>query len=320
MKKEVLDMRQIPGTDLTVSALCFGTGSVSLTLPDKELFYLLDAFVDAGGNFFDTANVYGKWAPWFDNRSEQRLGQWLATHPGLEVVMATKGAHYDLADPARPPRVDAASITADVEESLASLGLETIPFYWLHRDDPTRPIGEILEVCEGLRRAGKIRWYGASNYSAARLFEADAYAKAHGLTGFRAVSNQWSLAKPTPGHNNNPDPTLVLMDAPELAFHTVTGTACIPYQATARGWFAKAAAGAPVDPGVAAAFDSPENRATLAALMDEAAATGHSVQALAVANLAKGQAFPVIPITAASNEAQMQSLLEAMALLQDDKA
>ena len=309
-------MIRIPRTDLDVSPVCFGTGSVSLTLPDEELFPLLDAFADAGGNFFDTANVYGKWAPWFDNRSEQRIGQWLARRADRSrMIVATKGAHYDLEDPAHTPRVTLDAITADIEESLRALGQETIDFYWLHRDDPTRPIGEILEECETLRRAGKLRWYGASNFTGERLQQAFDYAAAHGIAGFTGVSNQWSLAKvPRLADNNNPDPTLVLMGEAEEAFHARTGTACIPFQATARGWFAKAAAGAPIALDLARAFDSPENRATLAALMEKSAATGYSVQALAVTELAK-QPFPVIPITAASNPAQMEDLLQAMALL-----
>ena len=311
-------MKNIPGTDLPVSPLCFGTGSVSLTLPDEELYPLLDAFVDAGGNFFDTANVYGKWAPWFDNRSEQRLGKWLAGRSDRDhIVIATKGAHYDIKDPARTSRVTLTDITADIEESLRALGQETIDFYWLHRDDPTRPIGEILEDCETLRRAGKLRWYGASNFTAERLQQAHDYAKAHGIAGFTGVSNQWSLAKvPELAQNNNPDPTLVLMGDAEVDFHARTGTACIPFQATARGWFAKAAAGAPVAADLARAFDSSENRAVLAELMKESAATGHSVQTLAVVNLTKAP-FPVIPITAASNAVQMKDLLDAMAMLSE---
>ncbi len=310
-------MKNIPGTDLSVSAVCFGTCPVSLSLEDARLFPLLDRFVDTGGNFFDTANVYGKWDPWFDNLSEQRIGRWLATRADRqEMVIATKGAHYDIRDPQRTSRVTRQAVTADIEESLRTLGLECIPLYWLHRDDPAQPIGAIVELCEELRRAGKLRWYGASNFSADRLEEARRYAAAHSLTGFSAVSNQWSLAEVTDlAHNNNPDPTLVLMGARELDFHRRTGTPCIPYQATARGWFAKAAAGAPIDPGVARAFDTPANRATLAKLMEKAAATGHSVQALALNELAK-QPFPVLPISSASSSAQMDTLLEAMELLE----
>ncbi|MBQ8611538.1 MAG: aldo/keto reductase [Oscillospiraceae bacterium] len=310
-------MKTIPGTDLSVSALCFGTCPVSLTLEDSALFPLLDRFADAGGNFLDTANVYGKWSPWFDNLSEQRIGRWLATRADRAgIVIATKGAHYDIRDPERTPRVTKQDVEADIDESLRTLGLDCIPFYWLHRDDPARPIEEVVDICEQLRRAGKLRWYGASNFTAARLEAARQYAAAAGIPGFSAVSNQWSLAEVTDlAHNNNPDPTLVLMGPEEYAFHAASGTACIPYQATARGWFAKAAAGTPIDPGVTRAFDTPANRATLAKLVEKAAATGHSVQALALSELA-AQPFPVIPVSSASNDAQMDTLLEAMQLLE----
>ncbi len=304
-------MKKIPGTDLTVSSLCYGTCPVSLTADEPELFRLLDRFADAGGNFLDTANVYGKWAPWFCNLSEQRIGRWLRERAPGSVVVATKGCHYDLEDAAHTPRVTAAALAADLEESLRTLGLETVDLYWLHRDDPARPIGEILEECEAQRKAGKLRWYGASNFTAARLAEAKAYAEAHGLAGFAAVSNQWSLADPAPGRNNNPDPTLVLAGDAELAFHRATGTMAIPFQATARGWFAKAAAGEAIDPGVAAAFDTPANRAVLARLKAESAATGAPIQTLALTHLAD-QPFPVVPITSATNDAQMDTLLDTM--------
>ncbi len=304
-------MKKIPNTDLNVSALCFGTCPLSLVAEEKEVFRLFDRFVDGGGNFFDTANVYGKWAPWYSNFSEQRIGRWLRTRAPGSVIIATKGCHYDLDDPGHTPRVAAAALAADLEESLRDLGLETIDLYWLHRDDPTRPIGEILEACEAQRRAGKLRWYGASNFTAERLRQAKAYADAHGLAGFVAVSNQWSLAQPVPGCNNNPDPTLVLQGPDELAFHAETGTMAIPFQATARGWFAKAAAGEVIEPGVTHAFDSPVNRAVLAELMAESAATGMPVQSLALLRLAR-QSFPVVPITSASNDPQMDTLLEAL--------
>ncbi len=308
-------MKTIPSTDLTVSSLCLGSCPFSLVAGEKEMFRLFDRFVDGGGNFIDTANVYGKWAPWYSNFSEQRIGRWLRTRAPGSVIVATKGCHYDVADPAHTPRVTAAALAADVQESLASLGLETIDFYWLHRDDPSRPIGEILEACEAQRKAGNLRWYGASNFSAARLFEAKAYADAHGLAGFAAVSNQWSLAAPNPGANNNPDPTLVLHSDAETAFHAATGTMAIPFQATARGWFAKAAKGEAIDPGVARAFDSPANRAVLASLAEESAITGIPVQSLALVRLAQ-QPFPVVPITGASNEAQLGTVLQTLHLME----
>lgn len=306
-------MRILNGTDLSVSPLCFGTCPISLTDREDDFFHLMDRFVQAGGNFIDTASVYGKWAPWFTNFSEQRVGRWLRSRGG-HLVVATKGGHYNLSDPARTPRVNEAAVRTDLEDSLRALGVECIDFYWLHRDDPARPVGEILELMETLRREGKIRWYGASNYTAARLWEARSYAELHGLTGFSAVSDQWSLASVNPGANNNPDPTLALAGEAELEFHTRTGTPCIPYQSTARGWFAKTAAGERVAPDVTRAFDNAANRAVLAGLQKLSHESGVSVQALALTELTH-RPFPVLPITSASNDAQMDTLLEALNLL-----
>jgi aryl-alcohol dehydrogenase-like predicted oxidoreductase len=290
-------------SNVSLGADHFGGGN------DEADNRILDAYVDFGGNFIDTANLYGRWLPHGENASEQFLGRWLKSRK-KSLVIATKGGHHDLYDPSHK-RLGEADVRWDLESSLKTLGLDTIDFYWLHRDDPSIPIGMILEMLEGFVKEGKIRHYGASNYSAARLAEAEAYAKAHGLQGFTAVSNQHSVAKVNRGANTNPDPTLVIVGEEDLAFHRRSKTPLIPYQSTARGYFAKLASGAEISPALAAAYENEENRRRYEALLRETEEKGYSMQTASLVALTREE-FPVIPITSVGSVERLKDVFDAM--------
>lgn len=228
----------LAGTDLNVSAVCLGGGSYGDKVNKEDAFLQLDRFFEAGGNFIDTANVYCRWVAG-ENCSEEIIGEWLRSRGKRQTaIVATKGAHYDLKRP-DVPRVNREAVRTDLEESLRTLGLECIPFYWLHRDDPKRPVEEIIDFCEDFRKEGKIRYYGVSNWTAERVSEAAAYAKEKGYSGIRAVSNQYSLAFLDREKRKNGDPTLVMTDPAYLKWHEETGMPLIPYTSTAGGFYAK---------------------------------------------------------------------------------
>ena len=147
---------QLNDTDLNVSRICLGTEGFGDKTDQEKSFEILDDFVRAGGNFIDTANVYCKWLEGHGNCSEQIIGKWLKDR-GAEgkVIVATKGAHYSFEDPGRS-RVNREDIRADLDESLRTLGTEVIDFYWLHRDDPEKPVEEIVDILEELKKDGTI--------------------------------------------------------------------------------------------------------------------------------------------------------------------
>ena len=148
----------LPNTDLHVSSLCLGTGDFGSKLDQAASWRLLNEFVDAGGNFIDTANVYGDWIPGTKSSSEKVIGAWLAEQGRREqVVVATKGAHPRL-ESMHVPRSAPREIIHDIEQSLRHLQTDVIDLYWLHRDDPTRPTGEIVETLAAQVKAGKIRY------------------------------------------------------------------------------------------------------------------------------------------------------------------
>ena len=190
---------QLNNTELNISPICLGTAGFGDKSDLEKSFEILNAFVWAGGNFIDTANVYCKWLKGHGNCSEQIIGKWLK-ESGMQgkVIVATKGAHYSFEDPGRS-RVNKEDIRMDLDESCRTLGKDEMDFYWLHRDDPEKPAEEIVDILEELKKEGRIRYYGFSNYRTERLKEIAQCLRERNLSGITAVSNQWSLAGINPG-------------------------------------------------------------------------------------------------------------------------
>ncbi len=145
---------------------------------------VVDAALDEGVTFFDTANTYGRGV------SEEYLGEVLQGRRD-QVVLATKFG-MDMGD-GKGPRGSRAYVLEAVEASLRRLRTDVIDVYWYHRPDGVTPIVETLEVLQELIRAGKVRTIGASNFDAAQLEEAHAAARDHGFTPFTALQNEYSL-------------------------------------------------------------------------------------------------------------------------------
>lgn len=234
-----MDRIQIPGTPLAVFPLCLGTAEMGATVSETDALALLDAYVERGGNFLDTALVYSDWLPGERSRSEKLIGAWLkARRHRARLVLATKGGHPPLND-MRAGRLGRADLEADLNASLTHLQTDVIDLYWLHRDDVRRPVEEIVEVLNDQVQAGKIRAFGCSNWQVHRLRAANDYAAAHGRQGFAADQVLWNLAVVDRGAMG--DPSLVAMDAELHRYHRQTSLACLPYSSTANGLFHKLA-------------------------------------------------------------------------------
>ena len=170
---------RLNGTGLRVSALALGTGPFASHISDKVAEEILDTYVGEGGNFIDTANVYGRWNPGNQPLCERMIGKWLTQHHQRDkIVLATKGA-ADAIDKPHIKRLSEQEIRTDIEDSLINLKTDYFDMYYLHQDDPSRPVGEILETMNALHKEGKIRYFGCSNWSGQRMREADAYAEEH---------------------------------------------------------------------------------------------------------------------------------------------
>jgi aryl-alcohol dehydrogenase-like predicted oxidoreductase len=229
----------LPGTSLQVSPVWLGGVPFGHTLDDRATFALLDRFVELGGNAIDTARIYSDWVPGEKRRSERVLGDWLSARKNRgQLVIGTKGAHPFI-ESLDVPRTSAAELRDDLEGSLRTLRTDVIDLYWLHRDDSARPPEHFIDVLNQFQREGKIRAFGASNWTAARLRAANRYASASGQQGFVANQPFWCLgcqrARPSPIAG------LVKFDVETYRFHRDSGLTVVPYTSQADGFFSKLA-------------------------------------------------------------------------------
>ena len=213
-------------------------GTAKLGVDGRDIaFGLLDEYVALGGRTIDTASVYSDWIPGERGRAETTIGEWLKERGNRDALaIVTKGAHPPLSDMDRP-RCDEASIRHDVELSLKRLGVEQIDLWYLHRDDPGRPAAEIVGVLQTLRREGKIKSFGASNWTVARLAEALA------VPGPTFVSNQVLGNVFCRIMNPLADKTCVVLDAPAFRQALTQNLSLFLYTSTAHGYFERRAKG-----------------------------------------------------------------------------
>src|SRR4051794_20716079 len=189
-----MKMRTLGGSGIAVGPLAFGGNVFGWTADEATAFRLLDAFVDAGFDLIDTADVYSRWAPGNQGgESETIIGKWLkqsgkrdkvviATKVGLEMGPGEKG-------------LSRAYITRAVGRSLQRLQVETIALYQSHTDDEATPIEETLGAYAELIRQGKVRAIGASNYTAERLTQALEVARANDLPAYQSLQPHYNLAE-----------------------------------------------------------------------------------------------------------------------------
>ena len=299
-------------TDLKPSVICMGSVA---QYDGSPLLSFYDEYVERGGNCFDTANLYGKDLTG-TNSHERCLGGWLKSKPPSfrdSLIICSKGGHPADGDYGAH-RLSREDVAADLDESLEGLGIETIDLYWLHRDDPGRPVGEMLAYLNEFARQGKIRYFGVSNWTAPRMREAEAYAQKNGLGGFVANQPQWSCAAAK--QEALDDTTCVTMDADAFRFHSETGLAVIPYTSNARGYFQKLLSGIPLDDNLKATFDTPQNRSRFEILKTAAAERNCTVSQAALAFLLH-QPFPVIPIVGCSSREQLLESISAVDIALD---
>lgn len=212
---------QIEGLTQPVSRLVLGTMVCQTNTMDLTR-QLLDAWLSVGGNCIDSARVYGS--------SEEALGQYFKERGNREqFLVLTKGAHQDSSG----PRVNPQAIEQDLATSLEKLQTDYVDIYLLHRDDPNVPVGPLVECLNALKEAGRIRIFGGSNWTTARIQEANDYAAAHGLQGFSVNSPHLSLA-----HINEPMWSGCLaLDEEGKRWHQEHQFPLFPWSAQASGFF-----------------------------------------------------------------------------------
>jgi aryl-alcohol dehydrogenase-like predicted oxidoreductase len=181
--------RKLGNSGLSVSNLILGTMGFGTETPEEEAFAILDAFLEAGGNMIDTADVYGGGA------SEELLGRWRASRPDStsRLVVATK-ARFGTGPDVNDAGTSRPHLHRALNTSLRRLGVEAIDLYQMHGWDPLTPVEETLSFLDAAVRAGKIHYVGLSNFTGWQLQLVLSTARAMGLQVPITLQQQYSLA------------------------------------------------------------------------------------------------------------------------------
>ena len=309
-----METRLLGRSDLRVPPLCFGGNVFGWTVDEPTSFALLDAMLDSGLNFIDTADVYSRWVPGHEGgESEAIIGRWMRARGNRDrVVIATKvGMDMGEGQVGLKPTY----IARAVEASLARLGTDHIDLYQAHKDDTDTPQEETLGALDRLVRSGKVRAIGASNFSAPRLAEALMISERDGLARYESLQPEYNLLERSGFEGEMEEVCLA------------NGIGVISYFALAAGFltgkyrseadFGKSVRGARS----VARHMHPRGMRVLSALDEIAADTGAEPAAIALAWL---MARPTItaPIASATDAAQLTTLVAAtrLTLLDDDLA
>jgi len=306
-----MNLRKLGNSGIEVPPLCFGGNIFGWTVDEARSFELLDALLDSGLNFIDTADVYSRWAPGNQGgESETIIGNWMKARGNRgHVIVATKVGN-DMGDGKKG--LSKAYILRAAEDSLRRLQTDVIDLYQSHIDDESTPLEETLEAYDILIKAGKVRAIGASNYSGARLDDALLTSEEKELPSYVCVQPEYNLYN-REKYETDLEPIVLKY-----------GLGCIPYFALASGFltgkyrseadFGKSARGQ----GMAKYLN--ERGLRILGALDEVAASHDATPAqVAIAWLIARPSITA-PIASATSRQQLDDLIAATRLRLDAAA
>jgi len=295
-------MITIPRTELSIYPLSLGGNVFGWTATKEESFKVLDRFVDLGGNFIDTADVYSAWKEGNSGgESESIIGEWMANRGNRsKMVIATKVAKLTT-----KPGLSPANIASAVEDSLRRLRTDYIDLYYAHEDDEKVSQEEYLTTFDQLVREGKVRYLGASNFSAERLKSATQISSDGNLASFIALQNQYNILE-RDEYERSIIPTLEDL-----------GISSIPYFGLARGFLTgKYREGVKVDSARAKGVETYQNErgwSIIDRLERIAKAKSTTISAVALAWL-RAQPTVLAPIASARTVEQLEEITPLVGL------
>jgi aryl-alcohol dehydrogenase-like predicted oxidoreductase len=189
-----MDYRNLGRTGLKVSSLCLGTMQWGWTADEKAAFTIMDAFIENGGNFLDTADFYSRWLPGHSGgESEEIIGRWMnERHNRNSIILATK-VRQPMGPGPNDQGLSRKHLLEALDASLKRLHTDYIDLYLMHAYDAETPIDETLRALDDIQRTGKVRYVGASNYPAWRLVEALWKAEVHHTVRFDSLEPHYNL-------------------------------------------------------------------------------------------------------------------------------
>jgi len=298
---------RIPGVDFPVSQFCLGCAYLGSRESEELSFELMDYYYENGGRFLNTAHEYS------DGASERTVGKWIKERGVRSQMIVTSKGGEDRRVPSSLA-MHREDLIEDVDESLARAGFDYFDFYLLHVDDVTVSVDEVVGTMEEIRKSGKIRYYGCSNWTVGRQKEAAAFAKAHGLSGFKIDEVEMNVAK-----INRSNDTCISkwLDDEYIAHHKTSGMAVGAYSPVVSGVLAKLAIDGNTDRWSTHAkgwYDLPYNHEVARRLKKMSEETGYTIIQLQLAYvLAQPYGFPNFAISGSST---MEQLVENMKALE----
>jgi aryl-alcohol dehydrogenase-like predicted oxidoreductase len=290
-------------TGINVSALCLGVMHFGTKQDQATSYRLMDRYVDAGGSFLDTANIYAHWVEGFQGgESEVLLGQWLKERGNRsQMFIASKvGFGY----PGVNVGLSARQIEEECEKSLKRMNIETIDLYYAHVDDRHTPLDESLLAFDRLVNAGKVRFIGASNYRAWRLEQARGLSDTHEWASFCCVQQRYTYLPARSGYSYTPQ---VEANEDLLDYCRSTGLTLLAYSVLLGGAYTR------TDRKLPEQVASPDNEKRLATLRAVAEETGTTPNQVILAWM-RQSSLSVLPLIAASDEAQLDENLKSLDL------
>ena len=296
-------------TELEVAPINFGGNVFGWTLDEKQSFEILDAFVDGGFNFVDTANTYSWWVNGVGGQSETIIGNWMKARGNREkMVIATKvGSETKV----HPRDISKKQILKCADESLQRLQVDYIDLYYTHFDDEQTPVEETMSAYDELVKSGKVRYIAASNVSPARLEESFAVAGKNGFPKYIALQPHYNLVE-REGYEKN-----------YLPLVEKYGLSVFPYWSLAAG-FLTGKYRSEVDLGKSVRGEGVKKYLNakglgVIAALDQVAEKHNSKQATVALAWLLAQPHLVAPIVSATSKSQLQTLFDAPELKLDNE-
>lgn len=189
-----MDYRRLGCTGLKVSCFCLGTMQWGWTADEPTACAVMDTFVERGGNFLDTADFYSRWLPGHvGGESEEIIGRWMQQRGNRDALILATKVYQPMGEQPNDRGLSRKHVLEALDASLRRLRTDYLDLYLAHAFDIESPIEETLEALDDARRAGKIRYAGASNYPAWRLVEALWKAETHHTLRFDCLEPHYNL-------------------------------------------------------------------------------------------------------------------------------
>lgn len=293
--------QQLGHTGVEVSSLCLGAMYFGSRNDKATSYRILDQYVDAGGTFIDTANIYAHWVAGNQGgESETLLGEWMKArgHRDRLFIASKVGFGYGSV----PKRLRASDIEAECDKSLKRMGIDAFDLYYAHVDDRTTPLEESLEAFNRLVQAGKVRYIGASNYLAWRLEQARWLSETRGWAPFACVQQHYTFLRLRPGMTVAPQE---MVNDDLLDYIAARGLTLLAYSVLQSGSYTRA------DRPFRTELRMEDNGRRLETLRAVAQETGATVSQIVLKWMLDRN---VIPLIAASSQEQLAENLDALAV------